>query len=326
MRVLLTGGTGFVGINIAEALAARGDEVVLFAPDRLPEAAAAALSSAGAAWSFVEGDVRDAAALRAAATRCEAVVHGAAITPGGARERAAAARAVEINTLGTVNALEAAREAGVDRFLHLSSASVYGAAASRAMLLDEVATPARPETVYAVTKFAAERLALRYAALARLDVRCVRIGAVFGPWERDTGVRDTLSPIHQATRAALAGAQVVLPRAGRRDWVYARDVAAAVLAMLDADPPPAGVVNIGSGVEWSVADWCGLLARRLPRFRYAMARTPEEATIDLHGPADRPPLAIDRLAREIGFRPRFGLAAAFDDYLAWLAGQGEVPA
>ena len=130
MRVLLTGGTGFVGINIAEALCRRGDEVVIYAPDTLPEAAAAALSAGPGKYRVVTGDVRDEEAITAALAGCKAVIHAAAVTRGPEREIERAGDTITINTVGTARTLAAAMRAGVRRFVALSSSSVYGANAN----------------------------------------------------------------------------------------------------------------------------------------------------------------------------------------------------
>ena len=141
---------------------------------------------------------------------------------------------------------------------------------------------------------------------------------MFGTWERDTGVRETLSPVFQVTEAALAGRPVVLPRPGKRDYIYARDIAGGLLALLDRAEAPSGVVNLAPGVEWTVADWCDRLALRLPGFSYSFAGPDLAATVDHHAARDRSPLDNTRLLEEVGFRPSFGLSEAFEDYMTWL--------
>jgi nucleoside-diphosphate-sugar epimerase len=201
----------------------------------------------------------------------------------------------------------------------LSSASVYGAAELTGGLLDEAASAPAPRSVYAVSKFAAERLAERLAPQDAISLRLLRLGSVFGPWEHATGVRATLSPIFQTTGIAVSGSgSCVLPREGRRDWIYSRDVAAAVLRAVIADEATPGPVNIGLGHEWTVADWCDRLARRFAGFSYRLSAGGEVATIDFHGAADRAALAIDRLHGSLAFQPNYGLEAAFDDYTGWI--------
>ncbi len=322
MAVLVTGGTGFVGLNVVEALLERGRSVVVLDRAAPPAAAEAAMASKQAAVEWHQGDVTDSAVLDGlfSGHDIDRVVQGAAITADQAREGREARRIAEVNFLGSIEVLEAARRHGVRRVVYLSSASVYGESGFAHDELDEATTPPLPDTLYAITKYAGERTALRYRALYGMEIVAARLSAVFGPWERDTGVRDTLSPIYQATRAALAGEEVVLARATSRDWVYARDVADAVATLLLGEVPASPVYNIGPGVVWTMADWCERLASRLPGFRWRLG---DDATVDPQGARDRGPLGIRRLVEETGWRPAFGLEAAFEDYLGWLEQTGE---
>ncbi|ROP83625.1 UDP-glucose 4-epimerase/UDP-glucuronate 4-epimerase [Stella humosa] len=316
--MLVTGAAGFVAAALVEEAAGRGEAVV--AVDR-----AEPLPSLAAAWAALPGDVcfeladvrdPDGVARVLERHRPSVVVHGAAVTSGPAREAADPTGILDVNIMGVARVLQAAHAAGVRRVVHLSSASAYGAAAFDGDALDEEATPSRPESLYSVTKFAGERTALRLGDLWGMDVRVARLTAVFGRWERDTGVRDTLSPQFQATALALRGEEAVLDRPGQRDWVYVRDVAEALLALRDAEAAPS-VVNVGRGREWAVACWCGLLAERFPRFRWRLAERGETPTVDLHGARDRRPLAVDRLAA-LGYRSDWGLERSFQDYMGWV--------
>jgi nucleoside-diphosphate-sugar epimerase len=246
------------------------------------------------------------------------VFHAAAITADQERERKEFRSIIEVNLLGTVEVLETSRQAGVRRFVYLSSSSVYGKNAFQSPILDEEKTIPLPESLYAITKYAGEQNSLRYKALWGMDLVAARVGTVFGPWERNTGVRDTLSPQMQTTQMALQGREAVLPGAGRRDWVYSRDVAAALVAILDAERPCYDVYNIGPGVEWTVEEWCSRLKEAYPRFSYRFASKGEEANVNYHLPQDRAPFAVNRLVKDIGFRPRFGLVEAFKDYMEWV--------
>lgn len=325
MPVLLTGASGFVGLNLAEALLGRGREVVLFSHAPMPEAARAALATLPGAMVEEVGDVRSRSDLDRVFEehRPDRVVHGAAITPGPGRERPDAHATVEVNVLGTVSVLEAAARHGpIGRLLHLSSGAVYGRAGYEVTRLEEE-TPAQPDATYAISKLAGEQLALRLGPLLGQDPIVARLGSVFGPWERETGVRETLSPILQVTELALLGEAAVLPRPGRRDWVYSRDVAAALVALLDAPAPRHRLYNVSGGLEWTLEAWCAKLAQAFPGFDYRLAAPGITPNVDLWSAADRAPLAIDRLLDELDHRPRFALDQAFEDYMRWLAERDE---
>lgn len=309
MRVLVTGACGFIGLNVVEALLARGDTVVGL--DRNPP------PQGFAPFPVVAGDVRDAALLKTIfrEERPDAAIHAAALTPGRASERQRMAAAVEVNIAGTINVLDAAAQARCERVLFLSSAAVYGASAHGKTPLDEAGTLPSPVSLYAVTKLAAERLALRYREIASLDLVAARLGAAFGPWEADTGVRDTLSPHFQLVQLARRQREAVLPRESRLDWNYVRDAARAVAHLL-ASPSQETVVNIGPGFAFDLGNFCEALRRRHRGFSWRLGSA-ADANVDLHGSRDRAPLDTRRL-RESGFAARFDEAAAYEDYLSWL--------
>lgn len=305
MRVLVTGASGFIGLNLVEALLAQGDRVIgldrLAPPKTFPP------------FPFVQADVRESACLQSIfrQQRPDALVHAAALTPGRASERSRMAAAVEVNVLGTVHAMEAAAAAGCARILFLSSAAVYGQARGE-HVLDEERTPAVPGTLYGITKLAAERLALRYS---ELDVTAMRLSAAFGPWEADTGARDTLSPFYRVAQLARSGGEAILPRRSALDWIYAREAAAALAFVLKARAPKRHVLNIGPAPRYDLERFCAAAAKRHAKFRWRM--DPAQANIDLFGPRDRPPLSTACL-RAAGFAPRFDEQAAYADYLDWL--------
>ena len=319
MRVVVFGGTGFVGLNIAEAFGAAGHSVVLF--DREPPPTAFATPCA-----FRQGDVRDGEAVAAAiAPGTDLVILGAAITADAARDARDPETILAVNLGALPGILAAARDAGVRRILNLSSAAAYGAAPAAAAL-DET-MPCDPTSLYAITKFASERVVARLCGLWGLEAASLRLSAVFGPWERATGLRDTPSPQAQMLASAGSGRAAVLPRPGVRDWIYAPDAAAAVLALATAPHWRQRLYNLSTGTRWSALDWGWALARHLPGFVCRLAAEGETPTIDLHAAADRPPLAVARLAADTGWSPRFDCAGSAE-HLArvWLGRMSEVAA
>ena len=308
MRVLLTGGSGFVGLALTEALEAAGARVTNYSPAPPP-----AWAPQGA---HIPGDVRDRQALDAAmrATRAEAVVHAAALTPDAAMERDGdAAAVVAVNVGGAANVVEAAAAAGVRRVMALSSVAVYGRTADEVAALDEAETFCAPASLYAVTKFAAERIALRLGALRGVEVVAPRLGAAWGPWEHRTSARGAPSPAFQIVERMRRGEAVILPGPARAPLVWAPDAAAAMARLLAAPGAAGQVVNVGVADSVALSDLAALVGQRHPA---AVATTGAPNIVLLA--ANRPPMRLGRLTGLIGAPPATALPAAVDAYLDWL--------
>jgi UDP-glucose 4-epimerase len=317
MRILIFGGTGFVGLNIASALLGRGHTVALFDRAGLPPAAAKDFAQYADRVTTIRGDITDRPAVETViATGYQAIVLGAAITAGPERDMADPETILRVNLLAQLPVLTAARASDVARIINLSSAAAYGTNAFRNVPLDEE-TACDPVSLYAITKFASEKVAARLAALWQCEIISVRLSAVFGPWERTNDVRDTPSPQAQILAAMQARREAVLPRPGLRDWVYAPDVAEAVTLLIEAAKPWHRLYNISTGVEWSALQWGQELAALHSGFVCRLAETGEAPTVDLHSPADRAPLSVLRLAQEFGWRARFGCADSAVDLSSW---------
>jgi UDP-glucose 4-epimerase len=317
MRILVFGGAGFVGLNIAAALLTRGHAVTLFDRAGLPLDAGEDLVSHGDRLTAIQGDVRNSQAVeKAIAAGHDAIVLGAAITAGPEREASDPETILRVNLLAQTPILIAARSSGVRRIINLSSAAAYGTSAFRNALLDEE-TPCDPTSLYAITKWASEKVAARLASLWQCEIISVRLSAVFGPWERSNDVRDTPSPQAQMLAAMQQGREAVLSRPGVRDWIYAVDVAEAVTLLIEATKPKHQLYNISTGLEWSALQWGEALAALHSGFVCRLADGGEVATVDMHSPADRAPLSVSRLAEEFGWRARFGCADSAADLSRW---------
>lgn len=319
MAVLVTGGAGFVGLNLVEALLARGETVVVFGREALPAPAARAFAALPGKLTVMEGDVRDASALGAAfgTQKIDAVFPFAAVTSGPAREADDPESVLQVNLLGVLATLRAARAAKVRRVIVPSSSAVYGESFHRFLAMTEADTPCVPTGLYGTTKYAVERMGLRLGDLWGMDVIAARISAVFGPWERDTGVRDLIGPHTSIARAALAGEAVVLPeKVPAYHWVFSRDLASGLLHLLDLKDPPHRVFNVCSGLCWGpqILDWCEALARAYPKFRWSQG---PNATIAFSDPKDRGRMDVARI-KATGWTPKFPPDRAYPDYLAWL--------
>ena len=325
MTVLITGGTGFVGLNLAEVLLARGERVVLAGLDQPPPAALRHFATLPGTLATEIIDVRDEAGLESLLRRhaVDRLFPFAAVTSGPDRESAQPEAVFQVNLLGMVAQLRAARAAGVRRIIVPSSSSVYGESYYRFAELDEDA-PCVPLTLYAASKYAVERTGLRLATLWGLDVISARIGALFGPWERDTGLRDTLSPFWQAAEIAQNGREAVLPaELPPYSFVYARDAAAGLVWLLDLHDPPHRVFNICGSVDVRSAlpAFCAGLARAFPQFSYRRSNEPEAVNVQPSDMRPRGRMATGRLT-QAGWSAAFDADRACADYLAFLQRAG----
>ncbi|MGY3454486.1 NAD-dependent epimerase/dehydratase family protein [Bradyrhizobium sp. USDA 4353] len=316
MHVLIFGGAGFVGLNIAQGLLERGHKVTVFDAAGLPSAAQRAFASHGERLQVIKGDVTDAAAVATAVgSGCDAVVMGAAITAGPERDASDPERILAVNLLAQVPILQAARRSGVRRVINLSSAASYGASGQRFAVLEET-TPCEPVSLYAITKFTSERVAARLSDLWKTDVISVRLSAVFGPFERGGGVRDTPSPQALIAACCARNGPALLNEPGEKDWVYAVDVADAVCLLLEAEKPQQTLYNISNEATFTAEAWGRAFATGRASFTCRLAEPGEAPTVPVFAPV-RGRLSTTRLAEEFGWRARFDCAASAEHFGRW---------
>jgi len=324
MSVLIAGGTGFIGLNLAEACLAAGEDVVLLDRNEPPAAAVAAFAALPGSWRHSAADITSATQVEQvfAEHAVHAVYYGAAITSGPERERDHPEQVIGVNLLGLTHVIKAAARAGVRRMINISSGSAYGdggyAESGATAPLDEYATRALPSTLYSVTKFASEGVCRRLAQLSDFDVLSVRLAIIFGPWERDSGFRDTLSAPMQAAAIALAGGSATVARRDVRDWTYSRDVAAALRALMAAPTHRFDVYNVSAGRTCSMLDWGAALAAHFPTFSCRLCTSSEVPNVNLHGDRDRLLMSPQRLASDIGHTVPGDIESTAADFAAWI--------
>jgi UDP-glucose 4-epimerase len=301
MKSLVTGGAGFIGSNLVDALLARGDEVTVV--DNLSTGRRANLEGALAAGAeLVELDIRDAATLTAVAAerRPEAIFHLAAqIDVRKSLEDPAFDAAINIG--GTANVLDAARAADAKRFVFISTGgAIYGEGEGQQLPLDE-STAIAPFSAYGQSKFAAEGYLALYERLYGLSSIALRLGNVYGPRQDPLGEAGVIAIFCGLLQSG--GRPIVFGDGTQtRDYIYVGDVVAAALAA--AESTVSGPVNLGTGLETSVLE----LAEALGRLAGAESFEPEFAP-PRAGEVQRITLDAGRAERELGWRPQTSLDA-----------------
>lgn len=253
MRILLIGGTGFVGFALTARLMAEGHVVDVIAPE---PPADWALRAMGKSAQYHSIDIRDAAALGALMRdlRPDLVIHAAAATPDSAREAAGnTSEIVAINISGTANVIECAAASAAARVIALSSVAVYGRTLDDCPILSED-LPARPQNLYAITKAAAEALALRLGVVHGIPVLAPRVGVLWGPWEHRTGLRATPSPVFHMVELARRGQDIWLPFAATAPLCDIDRACDMLMALIGADWS-GGVINTGADKSMDLLDF-----------------------------------------------------------------------
>ena len=250
MRALVTGGAGFIGSNLVDALLDRGDEVTVV--DDLSTGRRVNLSGAvERGIDLQEADIRDGPRLAAivAAARPDIVFHLAA--------QIDVRRSIEdpafdatVNVVGTINVLEAARQAGVSRLINTSTGgAIYGDA--DVMPTPETVEP-RPMAAYGQSKYCAERYCGWYGRLYGMEAVTLRYGNVYGPRQDPKGEAGVIAIF---AGRLLDGRRPTIYGDGlqTRDYTFVGDIVAANLAAA-AHPEAHGEYNVGTGVESTVLD------------------------------------------------------------------------
>ena len=302
MRLLVTGGAGFIGSHLVERLLADGHSVRVLDDFSTGRRDNLAFAKAGAPLEVVTGDIRDAHTLADAMAGMEGVFHEAALVsiP---RSVDAPELSCDINALGTARVLDAARRAGVRRVVFASSAAVYGETTTVPV---SERTPTAPVSPYGLDKLYTEQLAALQHALHGLSVVPLRYFNVFGPRQDPSSPYSGVISIFVAR--LLTGAPITLHGDGEqtRDFVYVADVVEAnVRAMFGsyAGPSP---LNVGGGTRTSLNALLTMLAEILGVTPTITRSTPRVGDIR-HSGAD-----ITAIRTALGYTPRWTTRAGLE--------------
>jgi UDP-glucose 4-epimerase len=309
MRVLVTGGAGFIGSHIVDALVAAENDVTV-----LDDLDTGFRENVNADARLVIGSVADEDLVRDTMQGCDVVFHQAA--------HKAVLRSVErplitdtINTHGTLTVLKAALDAGVGRVVHASSSSVYGGAATLPTVESE---PLNPRSPYAVSKLAAEHYCRIFSELYGLETVALRYFNVYGPRQRPDATYAAVIPLF--VDALLRGRRPVVHGDGlqSRDFTFISDVVAANLAAATApaDRCAGHAYNIAGGASSTLLDILAILGDLLGVVPDPEFVEPRAGDVR-HSRAD-----ASAAARDLEFRTRVGLADGLRLTVDWLRSLG----
>ncbi len=304
MRVLVTGGSGFIGSHVVDRLLFHGHQARIFDLVHAWRHDADVVES-------VSGDILDKAALRRAMRSCDAVIHLAAVAD---VEQVAAdpLRADLVNTRGTAVVLEAARDEGVDHVVYGSTIWVYGNAPGTAAL-DEDVLLASPEHFYTATKLAGEMYCRSYGVMFGLAPTILRFGIPHGPRARAATV------VAKFVARALAGEPISINGDGNqaRQFVYVEDLADGIVAAL-VDGARGRTYNLVGDETVSVREIAGVVQGLIGDVSivHASGRLGDLGQVQI---------SSQRAEAELGWRATTAFADGVARYVEWVTGTNGSP-
>ncbi len=256
-RYLVTGGAGFIGSNIAEALVKRGEEVVVL--DDLSTGYEKNIAHLRKDITFMKGDIRDEEKVRAAMRKVEYVLHEAALASV-PRSIEDPALVTDVNVGGTLRMLEEARRAGVKRFVYAASSSAYGDTETLPKV--ESMSP-KPLSPYAASKLTGEYYCSVYARVYGLSTISLRYFNIFGPRQDPKSQYAAVIPIFVSR--LLAGSRPTIFGDGEqsRDFTYIDNVVDANIRASQCEEARGQTVNIACGTRYTLNDLFALLRKTI---------------------------------------------------------------
>jgi UDP-glucuronate 4-epimerase len=314
MRILVTGGAGFIGSHLVEKLLVAGHEVAIlddFNDFYDPQIKRANIAAVAGDVAIHQVDLRDNAAVATLFHRekFDAIAHLAARA--GVRPSIQQPQLYyDTNVGGTLRLLEAARHTGIERMIYASSSSVYGvsktAPFSEDLHLTQTISP------YAATKIAGEFLCSTYSHLYQMRITALRFFTVYGARQRPD------LAIHQFTKKILAGEPIDQFGDGttRRDYTYIDDIIQGVMAALDYQGPLFDIFNLGESDTIQLKDLIVALENALGR-KAKINRLPEQ-------PGDMPMTCADisKARKLLGYNPTTPLSVGLPKFVEWFRRNG----
>ncbi|MBI9044166.1 MAG: NAD(P)-dependent oxidoreductase [Anaerolineaceae bacterium] len=319
MKILVTGGLGFVGINIVKSLAASGiGEIVVGDVLDYDAAMQDFLSKYQDRILVTYLDIRNREAVLDlfSSEKITQVVSAAAITPNLEQENQQPEFVVDVNLNGTVNILNACLKNDVDQMLYCSSSGVYPPISSAKNQIQKEAGPLELDNLYAVTKYSSELLTQQFAKISGSGRRMasVRISSIYGPMEQPKISRQHTSQMFKLKEAWQKKKQLKLygPHV-KREWTYAADVGAAIQALFRAENWNYEVYNIGFGKAYSFSEVIALYESQ--GLKVEWVGQAEDADISMTAERARSAMSVEQLIKDTGFQPEISLEEGIRLYL-----------
>lgn len=306
MRVLVTGGAGFIGSHLAEELTKRGQKIVVF--DNLRTGRLENL--ANIEHSFVNADIRDYDALKAALKDCKYVYHLAALTSV-VESMEKIEECIAINLQGTLNVLKAAKEKEVKKVIFASSAAVYGDSPE---LPKNETMRLEPKSPYAITKADGEYYSNLYTDFFKVPTVAARFFNAFGERQDPNSAYASAIPIF--IRKALRNEPIVIYGDGTqtRDFIYVKDIVKALIFLIENSCT--GVYNIGYGKKIDINSLVNLI-KELTGSDSKIHYLPERAGEIKHSFA-----AVNKLMK-LGFKPDYAIKDGLMKTIEFMRKDGE---
>ena len=304
-RILVTGGAGFIGSNLTDALLALGSQVTVLDNFSTGKRENLAHLAGNPAFSLIEGDIRDLETCRKAVSSMDFVLHEAAL---GSVPRSIKnpMDSTAVNILGFVNMLYASHEAGVRRFVFASSSSVYGDNETLPKVEDQIGKQLSP---YAITKYVDELFAENFHQLYGIDTIGLRYFNVFGRRQDPSGAYAAVIPKFAA--ALIRHEQPIINGDGSnsRDFTYIDNVIQANLLALSTNAPDAlnQVYNVAYGERTTLNELFEALRSQFGKFDPAI--TTLKPIYGPNRPGDIPHslAGIEKARRLLGYNPEFSV-------------------
>ena len=306
MAILITGGAGFIGSNLARRLAATGERVVVL--DDLSTGSASNLDDINGHVELVVDDVRDAAAVERAVAGVDTVFHLAALGSV-ARSVSDPTTSHAVNVDGTLNVLVAANRTGVRRVVYASSSSVYG---DTPTLPKHEAMPVTPQSPYAASKLAGESYCRAFHHAYGLETVCLRFFNVFGPRQDPASRYAAVIPRFITAIATGRPPQVFGDGTQSRDFTYIDNVLDACLLAAGASQVALGeAINVGCGGRTTLIELIELINGILGKEVAPEFADPRPGDVR-HSEA-----SIDKAELCLGYRPRLSIAEGLERTTTW---------